>query len=58
MRQELIASLRALGERTRREQLALGWSYDESYGLTIPPGYVKGPDHGPKPPEEEPWGGT
>jgi hypothetical protein len=35
----------------RREQLALGWSYDESFDVMIPPGYVQGPDYRPKPPE-------
>jgi len=49
---ELAVRLRRFGERMRRERLADGWTYDESYDLTIPPGYVKGPDYRPKPPEE------
>jgi hypothetical protein len=52
IKERLFAKLRRLRERTEREQLEAGWTYDESYEQMIPPGYVKGPDYVPKPPEE------
>ena len=52
VRRRLEQKIDRIGEEDRRKKLAAGWSYDESYGLTIPPGYVKGPDYKPKPPED------
>ena len=52
LREGIFAKLVRLRERTQREQLEAGWTYDESFDLMIPPGYVQGPDYVPKPPEE------
>jgi hypothetical protein len=48
MRERLIAKLKRIKERDQREQLAAGWSYDQSYDRMIPPGYVQGPDYTPR----------
>jgi hypothetical protein len=52
VRERIVRKLQRLQERERRDQLAAGWSYDESYDLMIPPGYVQGRDYRPKPPED------
>lgn len=52
LREKIVRKLQRLRERDRPDKLADGWTYDESYDLDIPPGYVKGPDYKPKPPEE------
>lgn len=52
LKEGIFAKLMRLRERDQRDQLAAGWTYDESYDLMIPPGYVQGPDYVPKPPEE------
>lgn len=52
IKERIIGKLRRLREHDRRGQLEAGWSFDESYDLMIPPGYVRGPDYVPKPPEE------
>lgn len=52
LREGIFAKLVRLRERTQREQLDAGWTYDESFDVMIPPGYVQGPDYVPKPPEE------
>jgi hypothetical protein len=53
LRDSIFGKLQRLRERDRRDQLEAGWSYDESYDLMIPPGYVQGPDYKPKPPEPD-----
>lgn len=51
IRARIIGKLRRMQELDRREQLAQGWTHDESYDLMIPPGYVRGPEYRPKPAE-------
>ena len=46
--EQLTKSLRAFGERMQRERIEDGWTYDESYDVTIPPGYIRGPDYRPR----------
>jgi hypothetical protein len=47
----IFGKLRRIREADRCEQLALGWSYDESFDVMIPPGWIQGPDYKPNPPE-------
>ena len=47
----LLGKLKRIRERDRGEQLAAGWTYDESFDVMIPPGYVQGVDYTPKQPE-------
>jgi len=49
IRERLIRKLRKLRERHMGEQLAEGWSFDDSWEQMIPPGWVKGPDWKPNP---------
>jgi hypothetical protein len=51
VRRRLEAKMERLLKEERREKLALGWSYDESYGWLVPPGYVQGPEYRTKPAE-------
>jgi hypothetical protein len=51
VRERIIRKLRRLKEREMPRKLAAGWSYDESYDLMIPPGWVKGPHYRPRDPE-------
>ena len=51
VRESILGKLRRIREADRREQLALGWSLDESFDVMVPPGWVRGPDYQPKPPE-------
>jgi hypothetical protein len=51
VKESILGKLRRIREADRREQLALGWTLDESFDVMIPPGYVKGPDYRPLPPE-------
>ncbi len=52
VRERIIGKLRRIRERDRREQLAAGWTLDESYDVMIPPGYARTADYVPKEPEE------
>jgi hypothetical protein len=52
IREGLVQKLQAIRRRDRPELLAQGWSYDESWDREIPPGWIKGPDYRPKPPDE------
>jgi hypothetical protein len=52
VRQRLETALNRVRDHHRRRQRAAGWTFDESYDLMIPPGYVQGPDYRPKPPHE------
>jgi hypothetical protein len=51
IRESIIGKLRRIREANRREQLKLGWTFDESFDEMIPPGYVQGPDYQPLPPD-------
>jgi hypothetical protein len=51
IKESIISKLRRLRDADRREQLAIGWTLDESFDVMIPPGYVQGPDYKPLPPE-------
>lgn len=51
IREKLVRKLQRIRERERPAKLAAGWTYDESYDLMIPPGYIKGPDYKPNEPE-------
>jgi hypothetical protein len=48
VRRRLEAKMERIVETDRREKLALGWSYDESFDAMVPPGYVRGPEYRPK----------
>lgn len=45
LREELFRRFMKLRERNMREQLEQGWSYDEERDRTVPPGWVRSPDH-------------
>ena len=49
VRESIFGKLQRIRASNRREQLKLGWSYDESFDEMIPPGWIKGPDYKPKP---------
>lgn len=51
VRERIMRKLAKMRQRDDREKLAAGWTWDESWGLMIPPGYVQGPDYKPKEPE-------
>ena len=51
VRERIIGKLSRIRAADRKEQLALGWTLDESFDVMIPPGYIQGPDYKPKPPE-------
>jgi hypothetical protein len=51
VRESILGKLRRIRESDRSNQLALGWTLDESFNVMVPPGYVRGPDYKPKPPE-------
>ena len=51
VKNSIFGKLRRMREADEREQLKLGWTRDESFEVMIPPGYLKGPDYRPKPPE-------
>lgn len=51
IRESIIGKLRRMREANRREQLKLGWTFDESFDEMIPPGYVQGPEYKPLPPD-------
>jgi len=53
IRERLVKKLQALRRRDRPDQIARGWSYDESWDVDIPPGWVKGPDWRPMQPGDE-----
>jgi hypothetical protein len=53
LRERLVRKLQRLRKRDRVKKLAMGWSYDESWDVDIPPGWVKGPDWCPREPEPE-----
>lgn len=50
-RERIVRKLERMNRIIRAENLAAGWSLDESYDVTVPPGWVKGPDYKPKPPD-------
>ena len=54
IRESIIGKLRRIREADRREQLKLGWTFDESFDVMIPPGYIQGPDYQPLPPDLSP----
>jgi hypothetical protein len=54
MRARLIKKINAMHKRAIVEKTALGWSYDESFDVLIPPGWLKGPDYKPKEPDTGP----
>jgi hypothetical protein len=51
VRERILNKLKRMKEREMPARLAAGWSYDESYELMIPPGWMKGPDYRPRDPE-------
>jgi hypothetical protein len=53
VRERLVKKLQAMRRRDRPDKLARGWSYDESWDIDIPPGWIKGPDWRPMQPGEE-----
>lgn len=54
LREGLINKLERMRRRSIAEKTAQGWSYDESFDVLIPPGWVMGPDYKPKEPETGP----
>jgi hypothetical protein len=52
LRERIVRKLQRMRERDRVDKLEQGWSYDESYDVDIPPGWIKGPDHRPQEPED------
>jgi hypothetical protein len=54
VRERLIRKINAMHRRAVAEKTAQGWSYDESFDVLIPPGWLKGPDYKPKEPETGP----
>jgi hypothetical protein len=51
VRNSILGKLARIRAADRKEQLKLGWTLDESFDVMVPPGYVKGPDYRPHPPE-------
>jgi hypothetical protein len=49
VRERLLKKFMRLRDRLQGEDLAAGWSYDERFDVTVPPGYVQGPDYEPHP---------
>jgi hypothetical protein len=49
--ERLLGKLKRMHKRDIVDKQAAGWSYDESYDVLIPPGWVQGPDYEPKTPE-------
>lgn len=52
LRARVLKKMLRMRERLQLEDIARGWLYDESYDTIVPPGYVKGPEYRPKPPED------
>jgi hypothetical protein len=55
IRERLVQKLQAMKRRDRPDKIARGWSYDESWDIDIPPGWIKGPAYRPRQPGED-WG--
>ena len=51
VRERLFNKLERLRKRETARCLAEGWTLDESYDHLVPPGWIRGPDYRPKPPE-------
>jgi hypothetical protein len=52
MRERLIRKLRRMHQRDIVDKQAAGWSYDASYDVLVPPGWVQGRDYRPKETED------
>lgn len=55
IRERLVQKLQAMRRRDRPDKIARGWSYDESWDIDVPPGWIKGPDYQPRQPGDD-WG--
>lgn len=51
IRERIVRKLQLMKKRDMPDMIAQGWSYDERYDHMVPPGWIHGPDYGPRPEE-------